>query len=693
MTAMQQVLQWQAQAKRRQYLLVALLGLPIWVATYFLASRFMDAPWPTFIVLIGLFALCFLAWQSSKKLNSVWLIRQLDDRRTDLENSADLLFTEPSNLSSLQLLQQQRVQHRIATGGALDLRKALPWRNILIVLFSASIISALAWYWPKAGSPSLIKSVTQALQSDKTEVPIVLQNAMVSIKAPAYTGIANRNVPSLNIRAPEGSKLTWKLSYSGQPDAVDIVFLDGKRLPLKMLDNIWTASSDLNKSLLYRIEINERRLHDDKLYRLEAIKDLPPVLRVTAPDRTLSIAEYQQSEWAINFEAKDDYGLGVVQMRIQLAQGTGENIKFTETTQTLQGVGNNKQKRYVSRINLDALGLAAGDDLIVQMSVSDKRTPKANIRLSSSYILRWPPEQSTEASGVQGMLKKVVPAYFRSQRQIIIDTEKLIAERKKISQDDYERRSDQIGVDQRLLRLRYGQFLGEESEGFGEDDHESEPPVKQSATEEVLSEYGHTHDIPEAATLLDQETKKLLRAALNEMWQAELHLRQVQPKLALPYENRALAYIKKVQQADRIYLARVGSELPPIDESRRLSGDRKKLSNDAEKFNIASEQDDTLTNFWQALSLPYDASNADALNFNALNEWINTHQDDMPDVLSLLAALDSLQQKPQCRSCRADVRKHLWPYVPKPNAVPYSRQAPSVNGQHYLKALNKDAQP
>jgi hypothetical protein len=460
-----------------------------------------------------------------------------------------------------------------------------------------------------------------------------------------------------------------------------------------MVDSKWIATSDLNRSLLYRIEVNGLRLPNDKLYRLEAIKDLPPVLRVTAPDRTLSIAEYQQSDWAINFEAEDDYGLGAAQMRIQLAQGTGENIKFTESTQALQGVGSNKQKRYVAKINLDALGLVAGDDLIVQMSVSDKRTPKANVRLSSSYILRWPPEQSAEASGVQGMLKKVAPAYFRSQRQIIIDTEKLIAERKKISQDDYERRSDQIGVDQRLLRLRYGQFLGEESEGFGEDDHDSEPPVKQSATEEVLSEYGHTHDIAEAATLIDPETKKLLRAALNEMWQAELHLRQVQPKLALPYENRALAFIKKVQQADRIYLARVGNELPPIDESRRLSGDRKNLSRDPENLNISVEQNDILTNFWQALSLPYEASKADALDFNALNEWINTHQDDMPDVLSLLAALDNLQQKPQCRSCRADVRKHLWPFVPKPDAVPYSRQAPSVNGQRYLNALNKEAQP
>ncbi|MGL4833712.1 MAG: hypothetical protein ACRCXH_04790, partial [Shewanella sp.] len=400
--------------------------------------------------------------------------------------------------------------------------------------------------------------------------------------------------------------------------------------------------------------------------------------------------------WDIDIEASDDYGLAGAQLRIQLAQGAGENIKFSQFTQTIVGKGSAKQKRFASRIKLAELGLVAGDDLIVQMSVSDRRIPKANISLSPSFILRWPPKDSFEASGVQGMLKKVAPAYFRSQRQIIIDTEKLIAERKKISQDDYERRSDQIGVDQRLLRLRYGQFLGEET-GGGEqgehaDEHASEPAKTTSSTD-ILSEYGHTHDIPEAATLLDPETKKLLRAALNEMWQSELHLRQVQPKLALPYENRALALIKKVQQADRIYLPRVGTELPPIDESRRLTGDRRDLSSGNEQLNAQPISESALQDFWQALNAVPSAKNNATLDFNALQTWIDTHQETLPDILSLLAALDALQQKPDCLPCREQVRVQLWPLLAKPIALPNSRAMPSSDGQRYLQDLSKDKQP
>ena len=95
--------------------------------------------------------------------------------------------------------------------------------------------------------------------------------------------------------------------------------------------------------------------------------------------------------------------------------------------------------------------------------------------------------------------------------------------------------------------------------------------------------------------------KTLLRSALNEMWQAELHLRQAEPAKALPFEYRALAFIKKVQQAERIYLARVGPELPPIDESRRLGGDRSGFKAPEDLLRAADREDAPLLVFWQSL--------------------------------------------------------------------------------------------
>ena len=122
---------------------------------------------------------------------------------------------------------------------------------------------------------------------------------------------------------------------------------------------------------------------------------------------------------------------------------------------------------------------------------------------------------------------------------------------------------------------------------------------------DVLESFGHTHDHAEAATLLDPETRATLKLALDRMWQSELQLRQGRPDLALPHAYKALGYIKQVQQAERIYLARVGPELPPIDESRRLGGERGDLATRALPLASAGDSTPILSPVGNAvLSLP-----------------------------------------------------------------------------------------
>ena len=429
-----------------------------------------------------------------------------------------------------------------------------------------------------------------------------------------------------------------------------------------------------------------------------------PQLRVIQPDRNLSLVELGQTDWPLSFEAEDDYGLGAAQLRIQLAQGSGENIKFSEQTRVLAGQGSRKQKRFAQTLDLSSLGLAPGDDVIIQFSISDQRSPQNNNTRSSSFILRWPPEDSVEATGVEGMVQKAIPAYFRSQRQIIIDTEKLLANKKNLAIEKFEIQSDTLGVDQRILRLRYGQFLGEET-NVGEaapgehEDHADEAPSKSASAGEsqsILEQYGHTHDIKEAATLLEPKTKELLRAALNEMWQAELYLRSGKPKQALPYEYRALAFIKKVQQADRIYLAKVGVELPPIDETRRLSGDRSALKNRGDVLQPADMPDTALIKFWLSLDrfeFGSVGATTEKPDFRALRNWIRKNPSRSPDALGLLAALDALEKQPSCKTCLADMKAQLWPMLPKPAARPQQRTMSDKNGQQYLDALKQERRP
>jgi hypothetical protein len=317
-----------------------------------------------------------------------------------------------------------------------------------------------------------------------------------------------------------------------------------------------------------------------------------------------------------------------------------------------------------------------------------------------------------------------MPAYFRSQRQIIIDAEALLKEKRRLDATEYLRRSDAIGVDQRILRLRYGQFLGEEAEGepkppptsdevssvtesateaTGEHDHANEPAADghdhgESATPStfgqegaVLEEYGHTHDHAEAATLLDPETRATLKRALDAMWQSEGHLRQGHPELALPYAYTALKNIKLVQQASRIYLARVGPELPPIDESRRMTGDRAGIARRGDALVAATAPDPALMQVWHALDDSRSNADASDVDFTALDRWLRANESRVADPLSLIAAIDAVRAEPTCDACRRELRAQLWPLLRRPPAAVPRREDGDATGRRYLDALRQEA--
>jgi hypothetical protein len=173
------------------------------------------------------------------------------------------------------------------------------------------------------------------------------------------------------------------------------------------------------------------------------------------------------------------------------------------------------------------------------------------------------------------------------------------------------------------------------------------------------------------------------------MWQAELHLRQGRPDLALPFERKALDYIKQVQQAGRIYLARVGSELPPIDQSRRLSGDRKGLAPRNDSLVSTPPASPLLESLWRALEVPAGPA-APALDLDSVERWLRANEKRVPDALGVIAAIDSVRNEPDCGSCRRLLRNRLWPLLRRPPVQPAPRIQPDRSGKAYLDALQAE---
>ncbi|MGO1068974.1 hypothetical protein [Lysobacter sp. CA199] len=662
------------------------------------------------------------AWRRAVDLDTQWLIRRLNALRPDMDDSADLLFARGDGLNGLQRLQQARLQDRIVTAPAVELRPSWSRRRIAVSALFAALVSTAIALWPVSPPRDALDRLAPAPSIAAAPGQPRLIGQSLRVDPPAYTALAPRMEPSLEGRVAEASRLRWTLRFQPQPTTVTLVFHDGQRLPLRRDAEDWSAQRVLNKSVLYRIEASAAPAAlARKLYRIDVTADRPPQLRVLEPERGLTLLTAGQKTWPLNFEASDDYGLATAaRLRITLAQGSGENITFREQFLSLRGSGPAKLKRYAHRLDLAALGFAVGDDLIVQLQVEDNRAPKPQNALSPSLILRWPADLGSQATGIEGLVKTTLPAYFRSQRQIIIDAQALIAQRRKLDAERFIKRSDEIGVDQRLLRLRYGQFLGEEAEGepklptsdsedahdedhdhaegadapkqtAAHDDHDHAPTAAPVFGQEgsVLEQYGHTHDHAEAATLLDPQTRQLLKSALDQMWQSELHLRQGHPQQALPFAYKALGFIKQVQQASRIYLARVGPELPPIDESRRLSGKREGLARRGDELDAATAADPTLAALWRELEPGAGATAAGAIDYAALERWLREHEARVPDPLAFAAALSALREQPDCAACRAQLRALLWPLLQRPAATVRPRDGGDAVDRRYFEALQQ----
>ncbi|HQX64722.1 MAG TPA: DUF4175 family protein [Dokdonella sp.] len=705
--------QWQARLRRRAIVdLLRWLPLSL-VATVFLASRFASAAVLAAAVAVACAILLLLLVRAWRMVDARMAVRRLDAQSGAVEDSADLLLASAGDLAPLQALQRERVLARLHAQALPEIART-PLPRFVWPLGGVLGVLVLASFFLSAADTNTQRTNAPQQPGTPVDTQTVIRAARLDIEAPAYTGLPPRSASALEAAAAEGSILRWRIHFEPDPGQAKLVFLDGREVALIRGKDGWQAEITLSQSSLYRIVVGAAStLAEDRQYRLDAIIDQIPEIKVIAPEKTLTQLDAGQRQWSLDFEVADDYGVADAQLAITLAQGSGEQVTVSEHSKRLRAEAGDdpRHRRYRHHLDLAASGFAEGDDLIVRLLVSDNRQPQANQARSASYILRWPADPGSDDAGIDGIVQKVLPAYFRSQRQIIIDTEALIVERPRLDDERFLARSDTIGVDQKILRLRYGQFLGEEFESGGQrthapDEDHGDAPTQQDALSgdhdhetveqpaagfgkeaDILAEFGHTHDHAEAATLLDPETRKILKAALAEMWQAELHLRQGEPGKALPYENRALDLIKQVQQSTRIYLARVGLELPPVDESRRLSGERSGLRDRRGVLADSVVDRKIISNVYQQLA---DGNSSD---LDALAAWLRAPSTTLPDTLGVLGAVDELQRRPDCGECRRRLLDQLWSLLPVPAAAARSRIAPDASGRRYLELLQQEAVP
>jgi hypothetical protein len=645
-----------ADILRRLWRAALLRRLPLWVLG--------TLPWLTLRLLPGLLAwVAWCLWDGARlrqKLAHGWT-GWLDAAVPSLEDSSALLVEADTPLAQMQ---RRRLLARLDT--ALDApavrRTVRPHIGTgLSWLLPWLALAALAWFMGQ--KPAATAQAAQPV-AQSAAAPVVPQ-LIVTTTPPTYTGAARTTGAPRDISVPEGGTVAWCLK---NPEAGEttLELSDGRTLRV----NEQCATLTATESLFWRWR--------GARFNLKVTPDAPPTIAITQPAQMVQELKTGATTAAMSLSVEDDYRVQRATLHLTLARGSGENIKFTDREMPLPASNNPRVRNWAKTWTLAELGMEPGDELYFFVRALDNAARPHTVQ-SPTYTLRLPapePEDEEETSAMPVLVK---PQSLRSQRQIIIDTEQLIADMKstRMPPDAVRERSEAIALDQGQLRRRYGQFLGEESSLFGAEEHEEHEA--KGGEMDVLHQFGHAHDEAENATLYDEGTKKVLRRALVAMWDAEKALRAIQPKSALAPELKALAAIKELQQADRIYLHKTAFVPPPIREDIRMTGDVVGAASYAREQGGSNEAIPVeLRELVAALSkdgaLP-------ALWTRTAHDWVRERLKDDEQRLAAQRAIQDVADG--CLRCRAALRAWLRAGV---GNAPVLLQAQPVTGTPFTRA-------
>ena len=647
---------------RRLWRAAWLRRLPLWVLG--------ALPWLTLRLLPGLLA--WIAWcmwdavRLRQKVAHGWT-GWFDAAVPGMEDSSALLVEADTPLAQMQ---RRRLLAR--------LEAALAGSNVRRVV-RPHVGTGLAWLLPwlalAAGvwflgqKPAATTQAAAPVAAAAAKAPIVPQ-LTVSATPPAYTGGARSTGAPRDLSLPEGGLVTWCLK---NPEAVETTLELSDGRTLKVGDKC--AALTATESLFWRWR--------GARYTVKVTPDAAPVITVSQPAQMIQELKTGAATAAMALAVQDDYRVQRATLHLTLARGSGENIKFLEREMPLPASSNPRLRNWAKTWTLAELGMEPGDELYFFVRAVDNAARPHTVQ-SPTYTLRLPAPEVEDEEETSAMPVLVKPQSLRSQRQIIIDTEQLIADMKstRMSADTVRERSETIAGDQGQLRRRYGQFLGEESSLFGgeaHDDHDA-----RDGKLDVLHQFGHAHDEAENATLYDEGTKKILRRALSAMWEAEKALRAVTPRTALAPELKALVAIKELQQADRIYLHKTAFVPPPIKEAIRMTGD---VVGAASYARVQGESADAIPVRLRELVAALSSEGAlPALWTRTAHDWIRERLTDDEQRLAAQRAVQDVRDG--CLRCRPALRAWLRAGVQQ---APVLLQAQPVTTTPFTRAWREGA--
>lgn len=738
---------------KNQYLLfrgieIALLTASCFLIIWVITSLFFDSITLKLVVSLSICSI-IITWRVAHfqlhRFNNRKFITYLNHRYPQLEESADLLLSQNNSLSGLQQLQLQRILQRFdLLIPEIKIPNAIPQSIGIFALILVGYMTLTSFINQRV--PSLQKPMIELgrINTKIEKGDVSINRLTIQVNPPAYTNSKPFESTVADIKVPEGSRVLWTVQFSDSIQKASIL-VDGKdSVTLIANHNSHQANRIIHAPGFYQLQWSDGKHHTSDYFKIEVAKDELPKIVVNNLNQFTKLSFSDQMAIPLVATLSDDYGLSKAQITATVSKGSGESVKFREEKLHFESptVIHGKLVNAARTLNLKTLGMEPGDELYFYVEAWDNKMPASNYSRTETFFIALQDTTKQVAVDDEGLGVDLMPEYFRSQRQIIIDTEKLLRDRKKKTVQEFKSTSNELGYDQKVLRLKYGQFLGEEFEGqigpasvdvdhdekiedvatkFGhthdkENEHnlvaekkvspaEHQHEGVQSEKENPLAAFAHNHDDGEEATFFVQSVRAKLKAALTVMWDAELYLRLYEPEKSLPYQYTALKLLKEISNDSRIYVHRTGFDPPPLKEEKRLTADLNDIKNSSnpsakQQAELYPEIRNTLVLIDKLLN-----SNVTLLSTNDKIQFRKAGQELAPIVLEhpgnylqVLSVIKKLSQESMKEQelpiLLTSIRPILWSVLPKESYSPSKteRSAHALDQQflHHLEDLKHD---
>lgn len=284
--------------------------------------------------------------------------------------------------------------------------------------------------------------------------------------------------------------------------------------------------------------------------------DHAPSARITDPGKDLFLSKPDQ-RIPVAIEATDDLALASLRLTYTKVTGGGENFKFVDGELPL-AITRSRADAWsaTSAIPLASLSLEPGDMVVYRAVVADRRPGAAPVE-SDAFIVQI--LQPGEALSEGFALDDEKDRYAISQQMIIIKTQRLIANRPKLSAEAFADEAATLAAEQRKVRAEFVFMMGGEFEDVASDTGELNEEAEAAAESDLL------------AGRMQNNGRRDVILATRFMSEAAQQLTHLDPDGALPNEKSALAALQRAFTKSR-YILRVLTPRERIDATRRLTG-------------------------------------------------------------------------------------------------------------------------